>query len=315
VPARRRRSNPRDLIHRFEGNPIIGMEDIEFHCSDVRNAGVVRTEQGILLLVTIEHLSGVQCVHLARETGRGRWGVDPDPFLRPSQEDRFRQHEEEGVMDARVTFLDGVYYVFYLAYGRHGHRLGLARTDDFESIERVGLVSEPDTKAGALFPAKLGGRYARLERPGEGRSIWVSYSDDLVHWGGSQQVISPRDGYWDYHWIGPGAPPIEIGQGWLLVYYGAKSTSAGPIYRLGAVILDRQEPTKVVGRTNIPILSPRERYERIGDLTNIVFSCGALVEDDGTVTVYYGAADSCICRGSTTVEEIVNRCVAGKEAF
>ena len=125
----------------------------------------------------------------------------------------------------------------------------------------------------------------------------------------------PRDGYWDCHRIGTGAPPVLIDEGWLLIYYGTKNTSAGPIYRLGAVILDHAEPTKVVGRTNIPILSPRERYERIGDLTNIVYCCGALLDDDGAVTIYYGAADSCICKATTSVEDIVNRCVAGKEVF
>jgi predicted GH43/DUF377 family glycosyl hydrolase len=108
---------------------------------------------------------------------------------------------------------------------------------------------------------------------------------------------------------------MAVEEGWLLIYYGAKQTSAGPIYRLGVVLLDLDDPTRVVGRTNIPILSPREDYERIGDLTNIVYSCGALLDEDGTVTVYYGAADSCICKGTTSVGDIVNRCMAGGEAF
>ncbi|MHC4915706.1 MAG: glycoside hydrolase family 130 protein [Planctomycetota bacterium] len=311
----RRRARSKDLLMRFEGNPIICMDDLDFQCLDVRNAGVARLGGEVILLVTIEHLSGMQCLFRARQAGRRHWRLDPEPLMTPSDDPRYRQHEREGIMDPRITFLEGYYYIFYLAYGKHGYRLGLARTADFESVERLGLVSEPDTKGGALFSEKVKGRYARVERPGEGRSVWVSYSDDLVHWGGTDRIISPRDGYWDYHWVGPGAPPMAVDEGWLLIYYGAKQTSAGPIYRLGAVLLDREEPTHVVGRTNIPILSPRERYERIGDLTNIVFTCGALLEDDGTVTVYYGAADSCICVGTTTAEEIVNRCVAGKEAF
>ncbi len=315
MPARRRKGSPRDLLHRFEGNPVIGIGDLEFQCLDVRNAGVARLGEEVLLLVTIEHLSGAQCFFLARQDGRGRWRLNPEPFMKPSAEAPYQRHECKGIMDARITQLDGAYFIFYLAFGETGYRLGLARTDDFKSVERLGLVSEPDTKGGALFPEKVGGRYARVERPGEGRSIWVSYSNDLIHWGGHEQVIGPRGGYWDCHWIGPGAPPMAIDEGWLLIYYGAKQTSAGPIYRLGAVVLDRKDPTSVVGRTNIPLLSPRERYERMGDLTNIVYSCGALLDEDGTVTVYYGAADSCICKGTTTVGEIVNRCIAGKEVF
>jgi len=315
MPARKRRGAPRDLVHRFEGNPIISMQDLDFQCLDVRNAGVVRIGGEVLLLVTIEHLAGTQCFFLAREGSRGCWHLEPEPFMTPSSEGRFERHECKGIMDARITELEGVYYIFYLAFGETGYRLGLARTSDFKSVERLGLVSEPDTKGGALFPERIGGRYARLERPGEGRSIWVSYSDDLVHWGGHRHVIGPRGGYWDCHWIGPGAPPLAIDEGWLLVYYGAKQTSAGPIYRLGGVILDRGDPTRVVGRTNIPLLSPRERYERLGDLTNIVYSCGALLDADGTLTVYYGAADSCICKGTTTVADVVNRCTAGKETF
>lgn len=311
----RRKPTGKDLLQRTAGGPIITINDLEFPCADVRNAGVARLGGEVLLLVTIEHLSGLQCFHLARQAGRGRWQVETEPFMRPSEEPRYRQHEREGIMDARVTFLDGQYYIFYLAYGEHGYRLGLARTEDFTSVERIGLTSEPDTKGGALFPAKIKGRYARVERPGEGRSIWVSYSDDLIHWGASERVLSPRDGFWDYHWIGPGAPPLEVEGGWLLIYYGAKQTSAGPIYRLGAALLDREEPTRIVGRTNIPILSPRERYERVGDLTNIVYSTGALLDEDGTLSVYYGAADSCICVATTTVEEVSGRCVASEEAF
>jgi predicted GH43/DUF377 family glycosyl hydrolase len=311
----RRGGQSRDLVHRFEGNPLIGIDDLDFQCLDVRNAGVARVGGELILLVTIEHLTGVQCLYLARQAGRGDWKVEDEPFMCPTDDPRFGPHECEGIMDARVTFLEGAYYIFYLAYGEHGYRLGLARTGDFKEVERLGMVSEPDNKGGALFPVRFGGRYARLERPAEGRSIWVSYSDDLVHWGGNQRVIGPRDGYWDYHRVGTGAPPLEIDAGWLLVYHGVKETSAGPIYRMGAVLLDREDPSQVLGRTNIPILSPRQPYERIGDLTNIVYCCGALLEGKDTLTIYYGAADSCICRGRASVTDIVNRCVAAREAF
>jgi predicted GH43/DUF377 family glycosyl hydrolase len=171
------------------------------------------------------------------------------------------------------------------------------------------MISEPDTKAGVLFPEKIRGRYARLERPGQGESIWITYSDDLIHWGASELVMSPRGGYWDTNRIGAGAVPIAIEKGWLLIYYGAKETSAGPIYRIGAAVLDRAEPTKVLGRVGIPILSPRMNYERVGDVPNLVFATGAVMDTDNELHIFYGASNSCICMGTTTVEEIIANCV------
>jgi predicted GH43/DUF377 family glycosyl hydrolase len=224
-------------------------------------------------------------------------------------------YEERGVLDGRVVLLEGVYYICYDALGRHGYRAALARTEDFRTVQRIGHVSEPDTKGGVLFPRKIKGKYARLERPWEGRSIWVSYSEDLEYWGWSEVVATPRGGFWDSDHIGIATPPIEIDPGWLFIYYGIKQTSTGPLFRLGAVILDAENPTEILGRTNAPILSPREDYERIGDVSNLVFSCGAIIEPNGEVRLYYGAADSCICLGTAKVQNIVQACLKSEKEF
>ena len=121
--------------------------------------------------------------------------------------------------------------------------------------------------------------------------------------------MTPRGGFWDPSRIGTATPPIEISEGWLIVYYGVKDTSAGPLFRLGAAILDKENPAKVVGRTNVPILSPRENYERIGDVPNLVFSCGAILEPNGELKLYYGASNSCICIGTTDIGAIVAACL------
>ncbi|MBW2221833.1 MAG: glycoside hydrolase family 130 protein [Deltaproteobacteria bacterium] len=304
-----RRSYARDTVHRWEGNPLITISDLDFKCSDIRNASVVQVNDELMLFVDIEHLAGSHCIHLARQQENRRFLVDKDPFMCSSTDPRYAQHESQGVMDPRITFLDDVYYIMYVANGDHGFRIGLAKTRDFKSVERIGLISEPDTKGGALFPSKINGKYARLERPTEGNSIWISYSDDLIYWGESKSVLSPRDGFWDLNRVGTGPPPVEIEKGWLIIYYGVKETSAGPLYRLGAVVLDKEDPTKVLGRSNIPILSPREDYERIGDTPNIVFATGALIEKNGSLEIYYGAADSCICMGTANIEEIQNICL------
>jgi len=303
-----------DIVHRWEGNPFIQLEDLPFQCSDIFSAGVTRFEDKVLLLVTIESLEGTYSIHLARSKDGFHFELDPEPILAPNNGDNYSPYSNHGVLDARVTYLEGKYYICYDVAGNHGYRLALARTEDFKTIEQLGLISEPDTKGGALFPEKIDGKYARLERPWETRAIWVSYSEDLEFWGESEIIMTPRGGYWDTSRLGVATPPVKIDEGWLFLYYGVKETSAGPLFRLGAAILDADNPAIIVGRTNVPILSPREMYERIGNINNLVLSCGALFEPDGEVRLYYGAATSC-CIGMTDVRTIVKACFESTMEF
>lgn len=313
----RTRCSGRDIIHRWEGNPLICLADLDFACSDIRAAGVTLVDKEIVLLITIEHLKGHQSLHIARREERGSFHIDKEPLISTEHAsfNSRNRHEMWGVMDARITQIDGIYHIMYVARGEHGVRLGLAITKDFIQIEHRGFISEPDTKGGALFSEKINGRYARLERPRQGGSIWISYSDDLIYWGGSTLLMSPRTGFWDSARIGTAAPPIRIPQGWLFIYYGIKQTSAGPLFRLGAAILDGENPDKMIDRTNIPILSPREDYERVGDLSNVVFCTGAIIENDTELRLFYSGADSCLCLGSTTIDEVVNACSKSREDY
>jgi len=305
----------RDIIHRWEENPIITIEDLSFRCMDICNAGAVKVADQYILLLTIQNLEGRYSIYCAQSRDGYHFEVGDRPFLSPCQDKPLAIYEERGVLDGRVVLLEGVYYICYDALGRHGYRAALARTEDFRTVQRIGHVSEPDTKGGVLFPRKIKGKYVRLERPWEGRSIWVSYSEDLEYWGWSEVVATPRGGFWDSDHIGIATPPIEIDPGWLFIYYGIKQTSTGPLFRLGAVILDAENPTEILGRTNAPILSPREDYERIGDVSNLVFSCGAIIEPNGEVRLYYGAADSCICLGTAKVQNIVQACLKSEKEF
>ncbi|MGQ9553704.1 MAG: glycoside hydrolase family 130 protein [Anaerolineae bacterium] len=305
----------RDIVARWRGNPIVTLDDLSFRCNIIRNAGAVKVGNEYLLLLTIQCLKGVCRIYAAHSKDGYYFEVNDQPLMAPSAEKEYAIYEEQGVLDARVVCLDGDYYICYDALGPHGYRLGLARTRDFQTIERLGLISEPDTKCGVLFPRKIGGKYARLERPGAGHSIWVSYSDDLEYWGWGEAVMTPRGGYWDNDRIGVATPPVETEQGWLFVYYGVKQTSAGPVIRLGAAMLEAENPSEVIGRTNVPILSPRERYERIGEVPNLVYSCGAIVEPDEEVKLYYGAANSCICLGLTSIQEMAAACLEPVQEF
>ena len=303
----------KDVIRRCVGNPLIALADLPFQCSDIRNAGVARFGNEFLLLVTVESLQGRCSLYLARSRDGERFSIDAKPFM-AGDTGPLAQYENMGIRDPRITFLDDTYYIVYVAEGLAGLRLALARTDDFVTVERMVMLTQPDTKNGVLFPVKFGGKYALLERPNPGNSIWLSFSADLTFWGNPKVVMTPRSRYWDSDRIGAAGVPIEIDCGWLLIYYGEKITSAGPLLRLGAAVLDRDEPWKVLARSNIPILSPRERYERIGDVCNVVFSCGTHVTG-GDLRVYYGASDSCICLGTARIDDVVRICYDSSREF
>lgn len=306
------RNKGRDVIHRWEGNPLITLDDIPFPCNTVFNAACVKAGRSYMLLLRVEDLSGRSVLALAKSEDGFHFEVESEPVMVPVEEEEpFATYESMGVEDPRITELDGVYYIMYTAVSPYGPRLGLAKTEDFHHFERVGLISVPENKDGVLFPRKIGGRYARLDRPmtqGLG-NIWISYSEDLVNWGDSQLVCSIRPGFWDCDRIGASAPPIETEKGWLEIYHGVKFNSSGPLYRLGVLLLDLENPTKVLGRSDIPVLGPREYYERVGDVNNVVFSCGAIYEEySGNVKVYYGAADTCICVGMAKLNDLLEWC-------
>ena len=303
-----------DILHRFEGNPIITLEDIPFRCNTVFNGAVVKKGDQYYHLLRVESQQGYSVFALARSKDGLHFTVKDKPVMTPARKGPFARYETRGIEDPRITELEGVYYVMYTAYSKYGTRIALAKTDDFHHYERIALVSEPGNKDGILFPEKINGEYVRLDRPigKDVGSIWVSYSKNLVDWGRSELLMTPRQGMWDSYRIGASVPPIKTEHGWLEIYHGVKKTVAGPIYRIGTVLTDLEQPHKVVARCNEPALSPREDYERIGDVGNVAFACGAVVEDSGEIKVYYGAADTCICVATTNFNELIEVTLAGE---
>ncbi len=297
-----------DIISRWEGNPALTVEDVPFRANTVFNGSPIVTRDGVYILLRVEGQQGGSVFALARSKDGLRFKVDPEPVMLPARDGPFADMETKGIEDPRVTIIDGVTYVMYTVVSDAGYRIALARTNDHVNYERMGPVSEPGNKDGVLFPRRINGRYVRLDRPiGAGvGSIWVSYSPDLMNWGDAEVVIQPRRGYWDEFRIGASCPPIETSEGWLEIYHGVKKTSAGPIYRIGTVLLDLDDPAKVIKRSVAPVLSPRAEYERIGDVGNVVFACGAVVEENGDMKIYYGAADTSICVALTSLGELMS---------
>jgi beta-1,2-mannobiose phosphorylase / 1,2-beta-oligomannan phosphorylase len=186
----------------------------------------------------------------------------------------------------------------------------MALTEDFHSFERFGQIMPPEDKDAALLPIRIGSYWALIHRPvsPQGAHIWISYSPDLRHWGSHKLIMNARRGsWWDAGKIGLSAPPIETSRGWLLVYHGVKDTASGKLYRVGLALLDRQSPEVCLRRGDAWVFGPETNYERFGDVNNVVFPCGYVLESDGdTLRLYYGAADTCIALATGSVKQMLD---------
>ncbi|HOP37951.1 glycosidase [Mesotoga prima] len=213
------------------------------------------------------------------------------------------QLELYGVEDPRLTEIEGKVYMQYTAYSPKGVRISMASTTDFLRWERHGvIIPDVDNKDAALFPAKVKGRYLMFHRIEP--DMYLAYSEDLRTWTEFTPIAGPRSGKWDNLKIGVGAPPIETEYGWLVLYHGVENTPR-PTYRLGFMLLDLENPEKVVKRSDEPILEPEEEWEIFGGVPNVVFS-DAMVEHEEKYFVYYGAADNHIALATIDKETVVN---------
>lgn len=303
-----------EIFTRCESNPIITFRDMPYPCQAVFNPGATLFNGETLLLLRVENLEGISHLTVARSSdGVSNWRIETEPLLSP--DDNASPYEEFGCEDPRITWLEdiGKWIIAYTSYSPYGAGVSLAATEDFETVERYGLVLAPSNKDAAVFPRKINGSYWMLHRPVSGtiEHIWLTDSADVCHWGHPACVIKERGGpMWDSMKVGAGCIPIETDEGWLILYHGVKEFAAGPTYRMGAALLDLEDPTRLIARLPYWILGPHEPYEVAGAVPNVVFNTGHIQEGD-TIRVYYGAADSCVCMATASISEILcalNRC-------
>ena len=214
--------------------------------------------------------------------------------------------ESFGIEDSRVTEIDGRFYLTYTAVSPDGVAVGMSSTDDWQTFTPHGVIIAPSNKDCALFPQRVGGDYWCFHRPSNvyigGNYIWVARSPDLEHWGRHRCIARSRPGMWDSARVGAGAEPILTERGWLAIYHGADEHSR---YCLGALLLDRDDPARVLARSQEPIMEPTAPYERTGFFGNVVFTNGHVVDGDA-LTLYYGASDEVICGAHLSVQEILD---------
>ena len=300
------------LIKRYQYNPILTKDDVPYPVATVHNAAVVKYEGKYIMVFRSHKLNGRSILGMAVSNDGYSFKVNEKPFMIPSTEGIFKEYEAYGVEDPRITFVDGEYLITYSAYSKHGVRIGLAKTKDFKSVERFSLITESDYRNVVIFPEKFGGLYARLDSPHSEISpwsIWISYSPDLKYWGESKLIMKPLQYHWDEMKIGPGAPPIKTSRGWLSLYHGVFPTMDGSVYRLGVALHDLEDPSKIIAVGDEWILQPEEVYEITGYVHNVVFTCGAVPEEDGSIKIYWGGADKVMCMGTTNLEDLVDHCL------
>ncbi|MCK5822395.1 MAG: glycoside hydrolase family 130 protein [Bacteroidales bacterium] len=249
-----------------------------------------------------DYLSTISHLRLARSYDGINFTIDKKPFIAPSNET-----EKFGVEDARISKIDDTYYINYTGVSEDGYATMLATTKNFIDIERKGVIFAPLNKDVAIFEEKVNGKYIALHRPdnhGFGLpSIWYADSPDIIHWGNHKCLLRPDGSKWESQKIGAGAAPIKTKEGWLVLYHGKGDNS---IYSLNLLLLDINDPSKIIKRCKQPIFTPKEDYEKNGFFGNVIFSNGIVTKPDGTIFIYYGACDETVCLATTTIDELLN---------
>lgn len=285
-------------LQRHPGNPLLKpVPWHEWEALNVFNPGVVYHQglfhmfyraQGVDYVSRIGYAVSEDGVHFKRLA---------QPLLEPQDE-----WETRGLEDPRVTYLaeEGRFIMAYTAYSPRGITPMFAESTNLLSWRRLGpLVTGEDNKDHVLFPRRVRGRYVALHR--RPPAMWIAYSDDLIHWQDMVPVLQPRPEAWDAKRVGAGGVPVETPAGWLVLYHGYNFEH---IYRLGACLLDLENPHRVIARQTDFLLEPEEPWELRGDVKTVVFSAANPVVE-GTVYVYYGAADRVIGLATCKEEELL----------
>lgn len=283
--------------------PILNAQDefeiLEF---DINDPDVDTSDPRLVTYKRVTYLSTVSHLRLMCSDDGIRF-YEPEDY--PTKIFGKGRLESFGIEDCRVTEIDNTFYLTYTQVSGNGVGVGLIQTKDWQNIHREGMMLPPHNKDCALFPEKINGKYYCLHRPSGvdigGNFIWVASSPDLRHWGDHRCILNTRPGHWDSARVGAGASPIKTQDGWLEIYHGANAQHR---YCLGAVLLDLDDPYRVLARSEEPIMEPLLKYEQEGFFGHVVFTNGHIVNGD-TITMYYGASDTVICGANLSIREVL----------
>ncbi|NLW87138.1 MAG: hypothetical protein GXY38_09720 [Planctomycetes bacterium] len=307
------------ILHRHEANPIIRPKDCPFPADAIMNCGQVMHEGKTLLLCSVPYRGfpfgerNAAGMHIATSEDGIHFEIAPEPFITGRTEAPYNTIDW-WCIDPRVTKIDNMYYIVRPGQGPTGPAALLERTKDWKTREFLSCIALPPNRVPCLFPEKIGGRYYRLDRPylataeEERGSIWLSASPDLLYWGDHRPLVEPYGPFPGSYKIGP-TTPVKTDEGWLVIIHGVLRSCADSRYSLSAILLDLEDPSRVIGKMRSWILTPDAPYELSGHVSNVVFACGAIPDYEiDRIRVYYGAADTTICLASGSLSELVEAC-------
>lgn len=308
----------RDTVWRFSGNPVLDWNPIPT-AARVFNSAMVPFQNAFAGVFRGDRKNGRATLF----AGTSRDGITielcPDPI--EWLDEKGSPDPTSYAYDPRVVEIEGIYYINWCD-DMHGPSIGMGKTEDFKTFIRMPNPLPPYNRNGVLFPRKINGKYMLLSRPSDSGhtpfgNIYVSESADLVHWGKHRFIMaSGGEGWWQNLKVGAGPAPIETREGWLLFYHGVSNTCNGYVYSMGAVLLDLDNPAKVLYRTRDYLLTPEKQYETTGFVPNVVFPCAALSDAaTGRITIYYGAADTCTAIAFTQIDELLEYIKANSDVF
>jgi beta-1,4-mannooligosaccharide/beta-1,4-mannosyl-N-acetylglucosamine phosphorylase len=315
------------VIKRHPANPVLTAKNIPYSSALVFNAGVTKFRGRYVMVfrndfgsVEEKRLDGTN-LGLAFSKDGIRWEVQPKPCYELYDEDI------RWVNDPRLTVIEDRCYMTFAIIGRYGIRGGIAATEDFEKFEIL-HTTLPENRNLVLFPEKINGLYVRLDRPfanylrvrQDSFDIWLSESPDLKYWGNSALLLKAGQVPFCNNKIGPGAPPLKTNKGWLFIFH---SVDVDPQrgkngweerwdkrYSAGVMLLDLENPRKIIAISPEPLLVPEADYEvKDGFRNNVIFPCANILENDGEVKIYYGAADTVECLATANVDDLLKLCL------
>ncbi|MAS97890.1 MAG: glycosidase [Kiritimatiellaceae bacterium] len=310
------------IFKRHEGGPLLHIKDFPGKAQIYNPAPVQFGDETILLVSVVEHAA---TRGFGRDVGQTRVARSKDGIHFTLSDKNFIDPQARGepwdryhhFIDNRVTKIDDWYYIVtpVMVNGFDSPIGMLGRTKDFKIYERIDTITQPKNRGASLFPEKINGKYYKLDRPGGGDGgdgdIWISASPDLVHWGEFKPVLAAGYRFWNVDKIGP-TPPIKTNKGWLDIIHGVFTPAGGTYYYIGAMLLDLDEPWKIIGKTNSYLMMPEEPWEQHGNCDNVIFPCGAIADyDKDQIRLYYGACDFAICLATGSLSETVDACIRG----
>ena len=308
IPWQNRPKGCSDVVWRHEGNPIINWNPTK-KSARIFNSAVVPFGDEFIGIFRADHKNGKPQLHVGRSKDGIEWDIDDEEIH--WKDENGQDYQPNYSYDPRLVKIEDTYYIVWCAdFG--GASLGLGMTKDFKEFTRLENPFIPFNRNGVLFPKKINDKYMLLSRPSDSGhtpfgDIFLSESPDLVHWGRHRRVMAKGgSGWWQGTKIGGGAIPIETSEGWLLFYHGVSGTCNGYVYSIGAAILDKDDPSKVLYRTRDYLLTPEKEYEVTGFVPNVAFPCATLQDaETGRIAIYYGAADTYVAVAYAQVDELI----------